>query len=75
MLKVYNKENNMHTATNLGNGEYEYRGVQLLRDDSVKGYYGHWRTFGKVAGVRTASAYTKRGLLELIDNIMSNYNE
>lgn len=59
-------------AVKLSNDEYEYRGVGFTRDDSVRGYYGHWRTFGKVSGIRVAQAYTKKGLLEVIDNIIDN---
>lgn len=32
-----------HQAKRLGNGSYEYRGMEIYRGDEPQGYYGAWR--------------------------------
>jgi hypothetical protein len=56
-------------------GWYKYRGITIKRDDSAKGYWGHW---GATVGSITARTYRKystqtRGeLLALIDQLLDN---
>jgi hypothetical protein len=62
-----------HTITQLkdesGNiieNEYVYRGVQFERDDSRRGYWGHYATSWNVGGTRIRTS-KRRDLLSAID--------
>lgn len=62
--------NQVHKVKKLEDGDFEYRGVEFTRDDSLRGFSGHYRTIRKVAGVSTASGATRRALLANIDALM-----
>ena len=46
--------------------EFVYRGIIFERNDSLKGYWGHYRTWGYFDRVRMSDS-TRRGLLLQID--------
>lgn len=54
-------------------GWYEYRGVTIKRDDSNKGYWGHWRASVGSIMQRThqnLTTQTRARLLEQIDEFL-----
>lgn len=65
------KISNAWKVTKLEDGDFEYRGVEFMRDNSLRGYSGHYRTIRKVAGIATASGATRAELLKNIDNLLA----
>jgi hypothetical protein len=51
--------------------EYVYRGVEFERDDSHRGYWGHYKTSWNVGGTRIRTA-TRKDLLSAIDRYFDN---
>lgn len=59
-----------HKLTKLEDGDFEYRGVVIIRDDKMRGYSTHYRALIKSDGNETYSS-TRRALLARIDDILS----
>lgn len=45
-------------------GEYLYRGIRIERDDSVRGYSGHWRA--KVGSISAGTRNTFTGMTRAV---------
>ena len=48
---------------------YEYRGIRFERNDSLKGYWGHYRTYNKLGKVHESTS-TRKDMLKIIDNYL-----
>ena len=56
-------------VTKTGDNDYEYRGIEFTRVDCLSGYYGHYRTCGRV-GDYNISSFTRKELLYRIDQAL-----
>mgnify|MGYP001606871718 CR=1 FL=1 len=59
-----------YKVTKFEDGYFEYRGVGFRRVDSLRGYSGHYQTYGR-KGI-AANGETRKKLLENIDYALAN---
>ena len=61
--------NNKHTAKKIDDGEYEYRGYTIYRDDNVSnGYFGRWKTGSRVPCSGDTLASVKKNIDNWIES-------
>lgn len=62
------REHRVEPAPNGRSDEFLYRGITIRRDDTKRGYWGHWRT---QAAAFEAKAKTRNELLDRIDALLA----
>ena len=73
-MKTYTVTKLKDSAGNPIENEYVYRGVEFEKNDSRRGYWGHYKTSWNVGGTRIRTQ-TRRDLLSSIDRYFDNKKE